>query len=98
MNIVGPRPEQPDIFVYLRERIEGYQRRQRVRLGITGWAQVNLPYDRTDDDVRRKLALDLQYVRHQSLLPGFAIMRRIPAVILGMLRRPGSFVSSGLSP
>jgi len=25
MNIVGPRPEQPTIFVYLREHIEGYQ-------------------------------------------------------------------------
>src|SRR5712691_7143189 len=37
MNIVGPRPEQPAIFVYLREQIEGYQRRQRVRPGITGW-------------------------------------------------------------
>ena len=89
MNIVGPRPEQPDIFVYLRERIEGYQRRQRVRPGITGWAQVNLPYDRTDDDVRRKLALDLEYVRHQSLLADFAIMLRTPAVMLGIGRRPG---------
>ena len=36
MNVVGPRPEQPTIFVYLREQIEGYQRRQRVRPGITG--------------------------------------------------------------
>src|SRR2546427_8490929 len=25
MNVVGPRPEQPTIFVYLREQIEGYR-------------------------------------------------------------------------
>ena len=87
MNIVGPRPEQPDIFVYLRERIEGYQRRQRVRPGITGWAQVNLPYDSNEDDVRRKLALDLEYVRHQSLMADFAIMLKTPAVMLGLGRR-----------
>jgi len=43
MNVVGPRPEQPAIFVYLREQVEGYQRRQRVRPGITGWAQINRP-------------------------------------------------------
>src|SRR5437867_11790652 len=89
MNIVGPRPEQPDIFVYLREQIEGYQRRQRVRPGITGWAQVNLPYDSNEDDVRRKLTLDLEYVRHQSLMADFAIMLKTPAVMLGLGRRPG---------
>src|SRR2546422_549787 len=52
MNIVGPRPEQPTIFVYLREQIEGYQRRQRVRPGITGWAQINQGDDTSVDDVR----------------------------------------------
>src|SRR5438128_9559201 len=63
MNIVGPRPEQPAIFVYLREQIEGYQRRQRVRPGITGWAQVNQGYDQSVEDVRRKLTYDLEYIR-----------------------------------
>src|SRR5207247_7420113 len=42
MNVVGPRPEQPAIFVHLREQIEGYQRRKRGRPGITGWAQNHL--------------------------------------------------------
>ncbi len=82
MNVVGPRPEQPAIFVYLREQIEGYQRRQRVRPGITGWAQVNQAYDRSVDDVRRKVTLDLQYIRHQSALEDLKIMLRTPAVML----------------
>jgi lipopolysaccharide/colanic/teichoic acid biosynthesis glycosyltransferase len=82
MNVVGPRPEQPAIFVYLREQIEGYQRRQRVRPGITGWAQVNQAYDRSVDDVRRKVTLDLQYIRHQSALEDLKIMLRTPVVML----------------
>ena len=87
MNVVGPRPEQPTIFVELREQIEGYQRRQRVRPGITGWAQVNLNYDRSVDDVRKKLAFDLEYVRNQSALEDLRIMLLTPAVMLG--RRGG---------
>lgn len=74
MNVVGPRPEQPDIFVYLCEQIEEYPRRQRVRPGITGLAQVVLPYDRTVDDVRRKLACDLEYIRRQSVVEDARIM------------------------
>ena len=87
MNIVGPRPEQPAIFVYLREQIEGYQRRQRVRPGITGWAQVNQGYDRSVDDVRRKVAFDLEYIRRQSAAEDLRIMLRTIPVML--LRRGG---------
>jgi len=82
MNIVGPRPEQPAIFVYLREQLEGYQRRQRVRPGITGWAQINQSYDRSVDDVRRKLAFDLEYVRYQSAFADLKIMlRTVPVMV-----------------
>src|SRR2546422_5974461 len=76
MNVVGPRPEQPSIFVFLREQIEGYQRRQRVRPGITGWAQINQAYDRTVDDVRRKVVYDLEYIRRQSTLEDCRIIDR----------------------
>ena len=84
MNVVGPRPEQPTIFERLRARVERYPERQRVRPGITGWAQVNLPYDRTVEDVRRKLSLDLEYLRRQSVLEDLKIMARTPGAILGV--------------
>ena len=87
MNVVGPRPEQPSIFVYLREQIQGYQRRQRVLPGITGWAQVNRSYDSSVDDVREKLNYDLEYIRHRSALEDLKIMLLTPAVMLG--RRGG---------
>src|SRR2546422_10608972 len=84
MNVVGPRPEQPAIFVHLREQIEGYQRRQRVRPGITGRAQINLSYDRSVDDVRQKLTFDLEYVRRQSAPQDLKIMlRTLPVMVLG---------------
>jgi len=87
MNIVGPRPEQPTIFVYLREQIEGYQRRQRVRPGITGWAQINQGYDTSLEDVRRKVGYDLEYIRRQSALEDLKIMlRTVPVMVL---RRTG---------
>jgi lipopolysaccharide/colanic/teichoic acid biosynthesis glycosyltransferase len=84
MNVVGPRPEQPTIFERLRARLERYAERQLVRPGITGWAQVNLPYDRTVDDVRRKLSLDLEYIRRQSVLEDLKIMVQTPGAILGV--------------
>jgi len=87
MNVVGPRPEQPTIFVQLREQIEGYQRRQRVRPGITGWAQINLRYDRTIEDVRTKVAFDLEYIRRQSGREDLLIMLRTLPVML--FRRGG---------
>ncbi len=83
MNVVGPRPEQPEIFASLRDRVPGYQRRQRVLPGITGWAQVNLAYDRCLDDVRQKVHLDLEYLSKASLAHDVRIlMRTIPIVAL----------------
>lgn len=83
MNVVGPRPEQPAIFVELRERVPRYEERQRVRPGITGWAQVNHSYDRSLEDVRHKLRFDLEYLSRTSTLEDFRIMcRTLPAMLL----------------
>jgi lipopolysaccharide/colanic/teichoic acid biosynthesis glycosyltransferase len=87
MNIVGPRPEQPAIFAQLREQIREYPRRQRVLPGITGWAQINQPYDTSVEDVRDKLTYDLEYIRQRSALEDLKIMLLTPAVMLG--RRGG---------
>jgi lipopolysaccharide/colanic/teichoic acid biosynthesis glycosyltransferase len=83
MNIVGPRPEQPTIFASLREQIPGYTVRQRVRPGITGWAQINQHYDTCVDDVKRKVAYDLEYLARQSVTEDLKIMlRTVPTVAL----------------
>lgn len=83
MNMVGPRPEQPEIFSDLREKIGRYPHRQRVLPGITGLAQVNHHYDTCIDDVRTKLSYDLAYLRRMSTLEDLRIMAQtVPAVVL----------------
>src|SRR2546427_8114375 len=83
MNVVGPRPEQPAIFARLRAEIAAYPQRQRVRPGITGWAQVNQSYDSCVEDVRRKLAFDLEYIRRESVGEDLRIMlRTVPVMVL----------------
>jgi lipopolysaccharide/colanic/teichoic acid biosynthesis glycosyltransferase len=67
MSLVGPRPERPEFVQMLANRIPGYVDRLSVAPGITGLAQVNLPPDTDLDSVRRKLYLDLEYVRHGGL-------------------------------
>ena len=74
MNIVGPRPERPTIFADLRRNIPQYPMRQRVKPGITGWAQINQAYDASEDDVRRKVEFDLDYMKRQSLVHDLRIM------------------------
>ena len=82
MNVVGPRPEQPKIFARLRGQIHGYSTRQSVHPGITGLAQINQPYDRSIEDVRRKLAFDQEYIASKSLVTDLAIMARTLPVML----------------
>jgi lipopolysaccharide/colanic/teichoic acid biosynthesis glycosyltransferase len=74
MNIVGPRPERPTIFADLRRNIPEYPMRQRVKPGITGWAQINQAYDACEEDVRRKVKLDLEYMKRQSIAHDLRIM------------------------
>ncbi|MCA1789111.1 MAG: sugar transferase [Thioalkalivibrio sp.] len=83
MNIVGPRPEQPAIFQELREEVDGYRDRQRVLPGITGWAQVNHHYDKSVNDVRKKVTLDLEYIQRRSAVEDLRIMIRTVPVMIG---------------
>ena len=82
MNIVGPRPERPSIFVRLREDIAEYPMRQRAKPGITGWAQINQSYDSCTEDVRNKVRFDLEYLRRQSVAEDVRIMAKTLPVML----------------
>ena len=82
MNVVGPRPEQPEIFADLRTQVHKYAERQRVRPGITGWAQINHHYDESVEDVRRKVAFDLDYIARQSLAEDLKIMLLTPPAMV----------------
>jgi lipopolysaccharide/colanic/teichoic acid biosynthesis glycosyltransferase len=63
MALIGPRPERPEIVAMLANEIPGYTDRLTVLPGVTGLAQINLPPDSTLDDVRRKVVVDVKYIR-----------------------------------
>ena len=82
MNVVGPRPEQPKIFTRLSGRFSRYKKRQKVLPGITGMAQVRLPYDQNMDDVRRKVDADLEYIEKRGFWTDVKIMISTVKVLL----------------
>ena len=82
MNVVGPRPEQPRIFSNLAGQFSAYRMRQRVLPGITGMAQVQLPYDQSLEDVRRKVDKDLEYIQRRSFWTDLKIMMSTVKVLL----------------
>ncbi len=62
MSLIGPRPERPEFYLRLENKIPFYvERTFYVLPGITGWAQVNQGYDSCIGDVRRKVGFDHGY-------------------------------------
>jgi exopolysaccharide biosynthesis polyprenyl glycosylphosphotransferase len=82
MAFVGPRPEQPLFVDRLSERLPHYALRHLVRPGLTGWAQVKLPYAASDEESRRKLRFDLFHVKHRSPALDLAILFDTVRVVL----------------
>ncbi len=82
MSFIGPRPERPHFVAQLAEAIPHYRDRAHVKPGLTGWAQVNFPYGASIEDARMKLAFDLYYIRHRSLLLDVMILLSTVRVIL----------------
>ncbi len=60
MSLVGPRPEQPYFAETFQKTIPNYAQRDRMRPGITGWAQVN--GWRGDTSIEERVAHDLWYI------------------------------------
>jgi lipopolysaccharide/colanic/teichoic acid biosynthesis glycosyltransferase len=84
MGLVGPRPERPEIVVLLEKHIPRYRDRLLVRPGLTGLAQVQLPPDTDLASVRTKLAHDLYYIQHLSLLLDVRILLSTACYLAGI--------------
>ena len=82
MSIVGPRPERPEFLELLRQTVPFWTRRNLVKPGITGWAQVCHGYTADAMATADKLAYDLYYLKYRSLLFDVAIALRTVGIIL----------------
>jgi lipopolysaccharide/colanic/teichoic acid biosynthesis glycosyltransferase len=88
MSIVGPRPHAIGMLsggAEASKLVETYAHRHRIKPGLTGWAAVNGsrgPVD-TAEAVRRRVALDLEYVERQSFWLDIAIILRTAPCLLG---------------
>jgi Undecaprenyl-phosphate glucose phosphotransferase len=90
MSIVGPRPHAVAHNRHYEPLIEGYLARHRVKPGITGWAQINGFRGATEtvETMRRRVELDLHYIRNWSLLLD---LRIIAATLLGGFTGSGAY-------
>jgi putative colanic acid biosynthesis UDP-glucose lipid carrier transferase len=70
MSLVGPRPHAISHDAELSHKFDLYAERQRIRPGITGWAQVNgyRGDTSTQEKIEGRTLHDLYYVENWSLL------------------------------
>lgn len=80
MSLVGPRPHAVAHDDYYGAAISNYAVRQKVKPGITGWAQVNGARGATPtlDVMQRRVDLDAWYVAHAGLTLDLKILVLTP--------------------
>ncbi len=87
MSLVGPRPERPEFLAQLARTIPYYTFRLAVPPGLTGWAQVNMRYARSEDEHRRKLEYDLYFIRERSFsMYVLTLLRTVSVALVGVRR------------
>jgi lipopolysaccharide/colanic/teichoic acid biosynthesis glycosyltransferase len=82
MSLIGPRPERPHFVRQLAELLPFYNDRAEVLPGISGYAQVSMPYGASVEDAREKLRYDLHYVEHRGHLLDLWILTATVRVVL----------------
>lgn len=66
MSVVGPRPERPFFVEKFLSEVAHYDTRHRLKVGMTGWAQVN--GWRGNTSISKRLEFDRYYLQNWSLL------------------------------
>ena len=83
MSVVGPRPERPHFVHKFLQEISRYNSRHSLKVGITGWAQVN--GWRGDTSIEKRVEYDLYYLQNWSL--GFDIRIILMTVFSGLVNK-----------
>jgi lipopolysaccharide/colanic/teichoic acid biosynthesis glycosyltransferase len=82
MSIVGPRPIRYSAAQELGALQPPHDIRFSVKPGLTGWAQIALPYPETAEAQCEKFDYDVYYVEHQSIWLDLKIMLMTPTSIV----------------
>jgi len=83
MSVVGPRPERPFFVHKFLEEYTRYNHRHSLKVGITGWAQVN--GWRGDTSIEKRVEYDLYYLQNWSL--GFDLRIILMTLFAGLVNR-----------
>ncbi len=88
-SLVGPRPELPSLGNVYAEKIPFYNARYMVQPGLSGWAQIYHqahPHHGTDVvETKIKLAYDLYYIKHRSIMLDLIIALQTVKTLLSVL-------------
>jgi putative colanic acid biosynthesis UDP-glucose lipid carrier transferase len=84
MALVGPRPHPIGFLDTFGGIVTGYAERHAVLPGITGWAQIHgcIGDIRCRQDIERRVAYDLDYVRRADWRMDLAILLRTPLAVI----------------
>jgi lipopolysaccharide/colanic/teichoic acid biosynthesis glycosyltransferase len=80
MCLVGPRPERPEHVERFSDDVPGYAARHRVRVGLTGLAQVS--GSRGASDIAQRAEMDNAYIDGWSLGLDLRILGRTVGAVL----------------
>jgi lipopolysaccharide/colanic/teichoic acid biosynthesis glycosyltransferase len=84
MALVGPRPERPHFAAQMAGTVDGYADRERVRAGLTGWAQVHGLTG--DTSIHDRARFDNFYIEYWSIWLDLLILARtVPSALSGVL-------------
>lgn len=84
MSFVGPRPERPELVRRLESQVPYWNARSLMKPGITGWAQIQAGYTADEAGAETKLAYDLWYLRHRSLVLDVVIcLKTVTTLVTG---------------
>jgi lipopolysaccharide/colanic/teichoic acid biosynthesis glycosyltransferase len=83
MSVVGPRPERPHFVHKFLQEVTRYNNRHALKVGITGWAQVNGL--RGDTSIEKRVAYDLYYLQNWSFMFDLRII--LMTIVSGLINR-----------
>jgi Undecaprenyl-phosphate glucose phosphotransferase len=83
MSVVGPRPERPHFVYKFLQEVARYNHRHALKVGITGWAQVN--GWRGDTSIEKRIEYDLYYLQNWSL--SFDLRIIVMTLFMGLINK-----------